>query len=559
MSLSEVLYTACVYYFYRGEFMLYINLEPPRISLEPINPKLMARTKDGNWRFDNKITIPKEQLVYVKFLNPDGDRGLGPVDVIKDELITDARSGEYQKKFFENFGKIGGTLEDDLGMATQEDMRSLVNQFNQAHAGSANAYKTLGLPKGIKYSELSQTMREMEFLSGRKDIRDKVLAILGIHSAVFGITENITYQTQKDAMRMLWQLTLVPASYRIQEKLNQHFFNRYFPGYQCYFDFNSVKELQESLQEKVAQAEAYKRLGYTMNEVNDYFDLGMDDINEPIGKMRFVPSGMIPVEELLIEPEPTKSTNPEDNLDKVVKIIEEFDNKSANIHRVKQEFNKRQRSVEKQFVGKLRKYFSSQLGKVLAVIKEKKSINKTDINVILAMIDNLLEEEKAVLQGTLAPIYNKGSLEGSGLAIDTLRLQVAARVDEAVVGLMVNKIRNINNHTYNLIRNTIKEGILAGESVAEMSNRVIDIYKFNTARARIIAQTESCGVMNRSTDAEYKKAGVKKKVWIGTMDKSIRDSHAENNNIGEVDYNFTYSNGQQFPADGRGGAREHVS
>lgn len=560
MSLNEVLYNATTYYFYRGELFIYINLEPPRISLEPLNPKLMERNRDGSWKFNGKVNIPKEQMIYIKFLNPDGARGLSPVDVVKDELLSDVKAGEFQKKFFENFAQVGGTLTDELGMASVDDMRTLVNQFNQAHQGSNNAHKTLGLPKGIKYNEMAQTMKEMEFLSGRKDIRDKILAILGIHKSILGIADNITYQTQKDAMRMLWQLTLQPAAYRIQEKFNQQFFNIYFPGYQCFFDFSDVKELQESGTEKIAQAEGYKRLGYTMNEVNDLFDLGMEDINEPIGKMRFVPSGMILVDELIMPDEPEKVVPPEENLGKIVKIIEDYDSKVFRRSTHLQQFNKLQRSIEKKMAGKLGKFFSTELGKVLAIIKEKKSINKMDINILLSLIDNLLEEDKKELQAIMTPLYQEGALGGSGLAINSLGLSVPARVDDAIVGLMVNKIRNISNHTYNLIRNQIKEGIEAGESVSEMANRVIDVYKFNASRARTIAQTESSNVMNRSTDAEYKKAGVKNKVWISTKDDKTRDTHLACDKEGEIPYNQPFqANGLQYPGDPAGDASEVIN
>jgi SPP1 gp7 family putative phage head morphogenesis protein len=158
----------------------------------------------------------------------------------------------------------------------------------------------------------------------------------------------------------------------------------------------------------------------------------------------------------------------------------------------------------------------------------------------------------------MLPLYNEGSLGASGLAINSLALSVPARVDDAVVASMVNKIKGISNHTYNLIRNQIKEGVSAGESVAEMSNRVIDVYKFNSARARIIAQTESANVMNRTTDSEYKKAQVSKKVWIATNDKATRDSHRKVNNE-EVEYNKPFSNGLMFPGDPNGPGAEVIN
>jgi len=200
MSMYELLYEALVYYFYRGEFMLFINLDNPSIILEVVNPKLMTRRKEGGWKWNNKIIIPDEQLIYCKFLNPDGDRGLSPVDVVREELINDKSARDYNTKFFENYGKIGGVLIDEKGMIQSDAMSKLVNDFNKFHQGKSNAYKILGLPAGIKYQELTQTMREMEYLESRRDIRDRILALLGIHKSVFGVTDQVDRAVADTAM-----------------------------------------------------------------------------------------------------------------------------------------------------------------------------------------------------------------------------------------------------------------------------------------------------------------------------------------------------------------------
>jgi HK97 family phage portal protein len=563
MSLSELLYTACVYYFYRGEFMLYINQDGPKIMLEPANPRQMDRTKDKKWRWNNTLTIPDEQLIYVKLLNPDGFRGLSPVDVVKDELISDYRAGEMNKKFFENFAKLGVVLEDKLGLASLKDMQELVEQFNKTQQGSANGHKTVGLPKGISASELGQTMKEMEFLSSRKDIRDKILGILGIHSAVFGISENITYQTQKDALNQLWSLTLKPQAIRIQEKLNQHLMNRYFPGYQVYFSFDDIEELQEDMTEKINNAKGYRDLGYTLNEVNDYFDLGMDDVDDVVGNTRFIPSNLIPADEILMLPEDTKKTdldisNTENT--KIIELFDTYDNKNANIDRYKYSFGRAQRKIEKKMVSKFGRYFSEQLGKVIGIIKDNKAITKMDINVLLAMIDNFLEVDSKKLGPMMKPIYEEGSLSASTISLYSLGISLPSKVNDIIVEDMVKNISDISDYTYKLIRNEIKDAITSGESVAEMTDRVLGIYKFQASRARIIAQTESANVMNRTTNDEYVKAGVKKKVWVATNDDKTRDSHRTYGAMGAIPYNepFNKQTGIMFPGDPQASASEIV-
>jgi HK97 family phage portal protein len=572
MSLYELMYACCVYYFYRGEFMAYINLDDARITVEPINPKHMERVsltrnqiEPQDWRWNNTKIIPYEQLLYAKFLNPDGDRGLGPVDVIKQELINDDRAREYNTKFFENFGKIGGMLTDEQGNANTDDMRKLVNEFNTAHAGSASAHKVLGLPGGIKYSELSQTMAEMEFLESRRDIRDKVLGILGIHKAVFGVTDQVDRAVADTAMRQLWIHTLKPNAIRIQEKFNQQLFKKYFPGYRCYFDFSGVTELQENRTEVLTQAKLFKELGYTMNEINEYFDLGMDEVTEPIGNMRFVPNTYIPIDDLMLEPD-SNSKSIDNKIDKIAELIDSAIIKEDNTTTITKatanflnNYSKVRRSIDKKMAGKFGKYFANQLGKVLSVVKENKSIIKSDELILLAAIRNLLNTEKQVLKDMITPVYNEGALTSSQLAINAINANLKPRIDENVVGNMVNKISDINDYTYRLISKQVVESVAAGESTNDLAKRIQSVYKFNTSRARIISRTESAALVSRSTDAEYKANGVSKKRWLSSRDKETRETHLTNDNIGIVDYNYTYPNNQVFPSDGNGGASNNIS
>lgn len=560
VSLNELIYQCCVYFWYRGEFMTYIDLEHP-FSLEPVNPRLMVKQKNGTWKWNNKMIIPEEQLIYVPLFNPDGDRGLSPVDVVKAELINDTKAGEYNTKFFENFAQIGGTLTDPKGQATTDQMRDAVRQFNQKHASSGSAYKTAGLTGGITFNETAQTMREMEFLESRREVRDKILAVLGIHKALFGVTDQVNRSVSEEATRQLWLQVLKPKAIRIQEKLNQQLFNRYFPGYKCKFDFNSIDALKEGAEAKLTQAKVYRELGYTMNEINEHFDLGMEDVTEPVGDMRFIPTSFIPVDDLYIETSiPTKSSS--DTLDKVVDIVlkeEKSTNKSKATRTYIRRYNKLQRTVEKKVSGKIGKYFAKQLGKVISIIKTNPT---TDTNTLLSTIHNLINEEKTVLSDTMRPVYRDGSQEAVGFALTAIKAdKVVTRDDyvDEVVEAMVNKISNINNYTYKLIRSQVKESTLEGESLNQLSKRITSIYKFNSSRVRTIARTESGMLISRTTDKVYKENNVKNKRWGGNLDEATRDTHATNQGMGEVDYNYVYPNTQVFPLDGNGGAANNVS
>jgi len=199
----------------------------------------------------------------------------------------------------------------------------------------------------------------------------------------------------------------------------------------------------------------------------------------------------------------------------------------------------------------LKRYFNNQLGKVQSVINGTKDINKTDI---LINIKVLLDEEKDIVGKSLLSVYEDGSEKASIIAQEAVNVRAVSRVNREVVDGMVNKIKGINDHTYNLIRSQVVEAIDAGETIDQLSKRITDVYKFNQSRARTISRTETGGLLNRSTYEEYKQVGVKKKQWVG----GNRPSHASiNGQIKNMNENF--DNGLAYPHDPSGPASEVIN
>lgn len=618
MSLATLLYQCFVYYWYRGEFMAYID-EEDFLTLEPLNPKLMniaSSDEFGNielWKLNYKREIPAQQLIYHAMMNPDKDilgattinadgnysRATSLVEVVLEEINNDIKAREYNTKFFANFGKVGGTLCDEKGEASPSVMKTLVKEFDSVHKSSKNAYKTLGLPRGIKYQEGTQTLKEMEFLQSRRDIRDRILSTFGIHKSIFGVTDQVDRAVAETARKQLWEDTLQPAARQIQEAFNQCLFKRYFPGYRCEFDFSNIEVLQKSQLDNAKIAEEYRKFGYTTNEINQKFDLGMEEVTEPVGDMRFVPTSLVSVDEITMSLEddtPTKEIAGEDNINKLVSLVgsinkdkKDKDKKAKRNSRYRVKYNELHNSVDKKLVGKIGKYYATQLGKVLRSIDIKKFIVKTidaetgepikdsktgefithkvykmngathitkdiDINTILAKIKNTLEKDKEVLSNKVKPIFEDGALKGSTLALNTLKSTVEPSIDDIIVSQMTNKIGRINNDTYNILRKVVKKAVEEGDSIDMLAKSIQRVYKVKSAHARTVARTESGALINRTTEAEYRKAGVRKKQWIG----GTRPTHAAIN--GQIkNYDEVFDNNLLYPHDPNGPAGEVIN
>ena len=106
----------------------------------------------------------------------------------------------------------------------------------------------------------------------------------------------------------------------------------------------------------------------------------------------------------------------------------------------------------------------------------------------------------------------------------------------------------VNNTTFRKLKNTLSEGLEAGEGYIALSDRVRGVYKdIGDYRADLIARTESTNANNEGTLAGYNQSKiVSHKEWIAIMDDRTRPEHAEMN--GEiVPKDALFSNGLPYP------------
>ena len=439
MSMNRLNKAASLYYFLRGEFMVYIDDDSP-FSLEPINPKQMKIGDEddfGNivtWKHKNGMIIPYEKIIYEVMKDPDGKRGIPPAEVLKPELINDKSALGYSTKFFENFAQAGAVLYDTLGSISPEEMEVLVTGFNEL---ATQQYKTKGLPYGIRMDNTTQTMREMEFSKSRKDIRDRVLSTFGLHKSEYGVTDQVDRAVAETAAKQKWTRTLRPAALKFQEAYNQALMRQYFPGYNVRFDFSGIAALQATLNDKTDVAQKYINLGFTTNEVNERFDLGMDQIDEERMNTRYVPTVLLPYERTTLENQSFMNIdNSGEKEEKILELLEE------------EEENKK---VKKTLKSKLGRYNTEQLGKVLSIVKNTEEVNTTKI---LTKIFDLLQSEKELLIELV-------SSTGSDL-----------------------ELGSITNYTYKLL----KQEIVKTDNIDTMCKGIQQVYKFNKSKMKEIVK-----------------------------------------------------------------------
>ena len=199
-----------------------------------------------------------------------------------------------------------------------------------------------------------------------------------------------------------------------------------------------------------------------------------------------------------------------------------------------------------------------------------KTSKADDIDMIINMRlselrDVFGENELYLLRVTMEPLISDALDDGVLSAEKTMGRRFGS--DAVRQGLLVslgervNKVKNISDNLYKDIQTTIGNGLVEGETIRQLQDRIKDLYGPDMAdyRAKRIAATESAGAVSDATHISYQKSGIKTKAWLATNDGKTRPSHMSAQNQGYIPIEQTFSNGLRYPGDQNGSAKEVVN
>ena len=196
------------------------NLRPDRITPKP--------RKDGKGidhyvfqtkPYAKKVIFQPDELVRFRYFSPNQDwRGQSALAVLTEELALDEAMLKWNKDFFLHGVCVEGTLETDktLSKSDIDNVKTMVKQFL-----SGQGRRLLLLTKGLHYTPLGVSPKEVEFEKGREEIKDKVLAALGVPGAKVGDVEDLKFSNYELQIQSFIEDTIIPKLRKIEAVLNK--------------------------------------------------------------------------------------------------------------------------------------------------------------------------------------------------------------------------------------------------------------------------------------------------------------------------------------------------
>jgi len=251
--------------------------------------------------------FPAEDVVYLMNANPRSSvRGMPTLKAAGRATDIDREAEIYQRATLENRGATDLVINVDKDTAPDQ-LDKLKELFRDNYAGATNAGKPLFTNRDVK--RLSQTAAEMDYVQGRKFIRETICTAFGVPPAMIGILENATLANIETARKIIWLDTIVPLLTDIESQLNRQLAKDYGEGVRITYDLTNVEALRDNQAEKIANARSLWGMGVPLSVLNQNLDLGLNLEGVEGVEQGYLSPGLLPVgfdRESNTEPEPTE-------------------------------------------------------------------------------------------------------------------------------------------------------------------------------------------------------------------------------------------------------------
>lgn len=276
------------------------------VALYPLMPNKMQVDRDENGEFYYIYTRSSDEaktmdgvtvyltprdVLHIPGLGFDGLVGYSPIAMAKNAIGLAIATEEYGAKFFANGAAPSGVLEHP---GTIKDPSRLRENWNSTFGGSANSGKVAVLEEGMKYTPISISPEQAQFLETRKFQIDEIARIFRVPPHMVGDLEKSSFSNIEQQSLEFVKYTLDPWVIRWEQSLSRALLNedekrKYF------FKFNLEGLLRGDYESRMSGYAVARQNGWM--SANDIRELeNMDKIPaEDGGDLYLINGNMLPL------------------------------------------------------------------------------------------------------------------------------------------------------------------------------------------------------------------------------------------------------------------------
>ena len=175
-------------------------------------------TDEANTKEDSTVVLTPREVLHIPGLGFDGLVGYSPIAMAKNAIGLAIATEEYGAKFFANGAAPSGVLEHP---GTIKDPARLRENWNSTFGGSANSGKVAVLEEGMKYTPISISPEQAQFLETRKFQINEIARIFRIPPHMVGDLEKSSFSNIEQQSLEFVKYTLDPWIIRWEQSLSR--------------------------------------------------------------------------------------------------------------------------------------------------------------------------------------------------------------------------------------------------------------------------------------------------------------------------------------------------
>jgi HK97 family phage portal protein len=188
------------------------------IALYHLDPMAVVVEKLNSGRLRYKVsgqTLLQEEVLHVRGPSRDGILGQSPLTISRGvfglALTQQTTAGSVAQNAVRTSGVM--TFAEKLGTTARDAIRTSIQDFT---SGGEKSGSVLVMDNDAKFTPLTISAGDAEFLASRKLSAEDVARLFGVPPTVIGITDKATYSNTEQEARALVQNALGPLAARIE-------------------------------------------------------------------------------------------------------------------------------------------------------------------------------------------------------------------------------------------------------------------------------------------------------------------------------------------------------
>lgn len=195
-------------------------------ALEPLHPDRVSIFKDGlsvtysvQQPQGGQIVLRQEEVLHIRGLGSEGVIGYSPITLARESIGLTMAAERHGANIFGNGARPSGVLQYDKTL-NKEQLAQLKEEWNATNGGDRSG-GTAVLQGGVKFSGVSMTAEDAQFLETRQYQAEEVARLFRVPPHKIGIMKNATFSNIEHQSIEFVTDCIRPWAVRQEQRMNQ--------------------------------------------------------------------------------------------------------------------------------------------------------------------------------------------------------------------------------------------------------------------------------------------------------------------------------------------------